>query len=1196
MKKIVHLSVVLIVLVGSLAKADEPVYFTDYNLKSAVEWELEVSDPTSTDMLDLIYLDIESLGIQDLTGLEYATYLRVLWAYDNRISDLSPLSGLTDLYELDLEYNQVSDVSPLSGLTNLLELWLYHNQISDISALSGLTGLRKFGFGANPVSDISVLSNMTNLTELWLVEIDVTDISLSGFADLTDLYIGYNDLQNLSLSGLGSLSGLYTEALMVKNLSFSNLTSLTELDFDGFENMENLSLSGLTGLTELDLANEGLTNVSLSDLPSLMELDLSNNRLTDISTLSGLTNLTHLNLGDNQIADISALAELRSLSYLDLRANVLDTTAYTIIIPQILENNPGVTLLYDMPLTAWNPIPVDGAKVFESTAVLSWAAGSRAASHNVYFGIDKAAVTAGMTGTLMGNQQATTYDPGPLEEGTTYYWRIDEVNDLHLDSPWTGAVWSFTTALGGPIDQPEMGTSLGEIAFYDPDEFAEQVQENNFQHPQNPEYNRLHIERVEGLEPKPDGMMHMQNLEDLDPASSTYSEIVSARAKGAFDECGAGRVLVRFAYLFERSAPGLELVAYLSDVPELPDRDDPLREEHYIEIGRIPMPPAGRPGSLGSGRFGVFEQWVSTGSLDLSNGTWVELELVERQPPLGDLSSLGGGIRLASPDGSGSGAGWIGDWAVEVHCDGICMDLNWSDAPDEEDFMLVLASCGESAGLLEGGVGSRACLDGAFSSDGFVDSFDIASWDWALRDPDRVSRLNMCGVPFSEGGTTAGAAVGSLKGSASLLSLAGLVSPSDLLIVGKRSTSEDPGALKSEDRLYSFESSGQYVEYFDPKSDRCNIKLVKGPEGQLYQINSEEGVSRLDDNEVIIPPGEFELTDINEPRHNKSATVYVGIQDEGADLFGRPVLDAAFDADYAYIVPVVVAPDGNEAYAAAAKLKLLDSGNPPYEVVQLYDDPPPAADNQNRNNLREIEIDSAGNVYVVNVHNLNESDILRKYGPDGTMLKHLELGNPDGANYIPDPIAMHASDSTDMLYLTSAQYNQADVNSTVVYGFSTNEALALKRTITINNMQHVTGITEDPVTGSLWAVGFNMETIPAYPSPVDPAFYYPILAKIPYGGNDAQLTALLGSYDLGFPMSIVWTATADKCGGADLDESGSVDSADFALLASYWLDSTCSPADGCAEADFNKNAEVDFVDLAVMLGYWLEADCDDAEP
>ncbi|MHC4329973.1 MAG: hypothetical protein ACYSWW_17800, partial [Planctomycetota bacterium] len=35
---------------------------------------------------------------------------------------------------------------------------------------------------------------------------------------------------------------------------------------------------------------------------------------------------------------------------------------------------------------------------------------------------------------------------GKLEWNSTYYWRIDEVNNTNPDSPWTGPLWSFTTA------------------------------------------------------------------------------------------------------------------------------------------------------------------------------------------------------------------------------------------------------------------------------------------------------------------------------------------------------------------------------------------------------------------------------------------------------------------------------------------------------------------------------------------------------------------------------------------------------------------------------------------------------------------------------------------------------------------------------------------------------------------------------
>ena len=120
---------------------------------------------------------------------------------------------------------------------------------------------------------------------------------------------------------------------------------------------------------------------------------------------------------------------------------------------------------------------------------------------------------------------------------------------------------------------------------------------------------------------------------------------------------------------------------------------------------------------------------------------------------------------------------------------------------------------------------------------------------------------------------------------------------------------------------------------------------------------------------------------------------------------------------------------------------------------------------------------------------------------------------------------MYMSETTNMLYLASALYDAIDYNSTVIYGLSTSGILSLGRSITINGMQHVTDITEDPATGTLWIVGFNMVQIPQYPNPFQMPFYDPCLAEIPLGSNNGQAEPLYNpaSHDLALPMSIIWT-------------------------------------------------------------------------
>ena len=99
---------------------------------------------------------------------------------------------------------------------------------------------------------------------------------------------------------------------------------------------------------------------------------------------------------------------------------------------------------------AFSSSPADGASDIRQTAILSWLPGVYAASHELYFGTDKDAVKNADTGSPeykgTRNLGSESYDPGKLEWDTTYYWRVDEVNNVNADSPWVGNLWSFTTA------------------------------------------------------------------------------------------------------------------------------------------------------------------------------------------------------------------------------------------------------------------------------------------------------------------------------------------------------------------------------------------------------------------------------------------------------------------------------------------------------------------------------------------------------------------------------------------------------------------------------------------------------------------------------------------------------------------------------------------------------------------------------
>jgi len=91
-----------------------------------------------------------------------------------------------------------------------------------------------------------------------------------------------------------------------------------------------------------------------------------------------------------------------------------------------------------VPIRVREPEPADGAIDVIVDADLSWRAGREAVWHDVYLGSDPNALER------IDTTGATTFDPGSLDLGVTYYWKIDEVNEAEAVSTWEGVLWSFS--------------------------------------------------------------------------------------------------------------------------------------------------------------------------------------------------------------------------------------------------------------------------------------------------------------------------------------------------------------------------------------------------------------------------------------------------------------------------------------------------------------------------------------------------------------------------------------------------------------------------------------------------------------------------------------------------------------------------------------------------------------------------------
>ena len=120
---------------------------------------------------------------------------------------------------------------------------------------------------------------------------------------------------------------------------------------------------------------------------------------------------------------------------------------------------------FSIPVFAREPSPVPGETDVDVDATLSWRAGREADEHTVYLSTEQQAAIDGST--LATKVTATKYLPS-LDLASTYYWRVDEVNEAMTPAVWPGEVWSFSTQEYITIDDFESYTDkmdAGEAIF-----------------------------------------------------------------------------------------------------------------------------------------------------------------------------------------------------------------------------------------------------------------------------------------------------------------------------------------------------------------------------------------------------------------------------------------------------------------------------------------------------------------------------------------------------------------------------------------------------------------------------------------------------------------------------------------------------------------------------------------------------------
>ena len=249
------------------------------------------------------------------------------------ISDITGIGNLVNVRHLNINENNITDITPLASLTQLEYLNIETNNITDISVLPQLPNLRALSTGRNPIADFSPLESISGLLSLALVDLSLTDSSISFLSNLPQLIeLGLSQNQITDLSPI------------------QNLTNLGMIDLGRNPVSDLTPLQGLLNLEYLFAYDNAIQSLApLENLDKLRYLLIWNNLIDDLSPISNLTSLVYLRCSDNLITDLSPLANLMNLEELYVSSNII--AAIGEMNQQIYqtESFPKNSLLFEIP-------------------------------------------------------------------------------------------------------------------------------------------------------------------------------------------------------------------------------------------------------------------------------------------------------------------------------------------------------------------------------------------------------------------------------------------------------------------------------------------------------------------------------------------------------------------------------------------------------------------------------------------------------------------------------------------------------------------------------------------------------------------------------------------------------------------------------------------------------------------------------
>ncbi|MEK6799535.1 MAG: hypothetical protein AABZ12_11260 [Planctomycetota bacterium] len=590
--------------------------------------------------------------------------------------------------------------------------------------------------------------------------------------------------------------------------------------------------------------------------------------------------------------------------------------------------------------------------------------------------------------------------------------------------------------------------------------------------------------------------------------SSLLPSASSVEAKVEFDRAAEEQVSVRFNYRWVQNASA-ELIVRMSDSRDIGIND--------VEVARVRAPLAGRPGSIGSPEYATFLGKFPRGALNMTRAVYLSLEL------RGKISEV-----------------YIKDLEAVIRCAYRGEDISGDNLLSNADYNYALNSYGAELPDL---YRPRWCIDTLRSEDGRIDVNDMLSWDSLIDQAATAARPD--GPPEDVVPTDSGRTF----------------SPNRWIMGGKSTQAAD-----QEDYLYSLNISGLELDAAGntlihagalddlpqrpaslpgTKGYRSNGRFTVDRLGRGYQIHGAQGLVDVTAGVAVVPSGERVFGGLNV---KIGAMVTAATTASSAAVTGEPLLDAAFsrtEDQVVYVVPVLVTAAAGHTYKTAAKLRLTAGGPNPYEVEQLYGvDPatdaminvdPPEASDIDVQQVRELEIDTAGKLWVLSTKASGHNKWLLTYDEAVGTASEQRINLRDVAAQLRSPTSLLVSQDGAAVYLADGFDPTAPANRQLFrFGYTTTAnstaGLVLEQVVEVSGMQHVTGVTENPGDGALFVTGFNAAAYDEYATFNEgDAIAATASLAVVCPGFDLITAAELTGYPLALPLGTTTTCRREAC-------------------------------------------------------------------